>query len=445
MKNILLLGSGLSTSYLVEYLLKFCDQFNWTLNAADINEASAIERLKNHPKGKSHKLNISDTSKTGELIEKADVVISMLPAKMHFSVAKFCLELKKSLLTASYVTEELKSLEKEFSNKGLSLFCELGLDPGLDHMSAMKVINSIRSKGGKMTAFESFTGGLLAPSNEDNPWEYKFTWNPRNVVLAGQGVVKFIQEGRYKFIPYHKVFKRTEIVHIPDHGYFEGYANRDSLKYREVYGLEDVKTIYRGTFRRPGFCKSWDVFIQLGATDDSYEMEGVSEMTHRQFINSFLSYNPTDSVELKLAHYMNLEIDSDIMYRLKWLELFTEDRIGLEKGTPAQILEHILRKKWSINEKDKDQIVMWHKFNYELDGEHKEVQSHLVVTGVSKEKTAMAKTVGLPIAIATKLFLRDGLGQSGLNLPVQSEIYEPILNELQAFDIKFEEREIEIK
>ena len=192
----------------------------------------------------------------------------------------------------------------------------------------MHIIDKIRDAGHELKVFESFTGGLLAPSKEDNPWEYKFTWNPRNVVLAGQGIVKFIQEGKYKFIPYHKLFRRTEQVHIPGHGYFEGYANRDSLKYLDVYGLRGIDTIYRGTFRRPGFCRAWNVFVQLGATDDTYQMEGVDKMTHREFINSFLSYNPNDSVELKIAHYLGLELDGPEMHRLRWAGIFEDILVG---------------------------------------------------------------------------------------------------------------------
>jgi saccharopine dehydrogenase-like NADP-dependent oxidoreductase len=308
---------------------------------------------------------------------------------------------------------------------------ECGLDPGIDHMSAMRVIDSIRDRGHKLIGFESFTGGLLEPnSHADNPWEYKFTWNPRNVVLAGQGIVKFIQEGTYKYIPYQRLFRRTEMVHIPGYGYFEGYANRDSLKYLDVYGLRGINTIYRGTFRRPGFCRSWDIFVQLGATDDTYYMEGVDQMTHRAYINSFLSYNPNDSVELKLAHYMQLELDGPEMHRLRWLGMFDDELVGLEKGTPAQILEHILKKKWSLNETDRDMIVMWHKFNY-LDGETEhEIHSTMVATGDDRINTAMSKTVGLPLGMAAKHVLSGKINLTGVHIPIVREIYDPILDEL---------------
>jgi saccharopine dehydrogenase (NADP+, L-glutamate forming) len=309
-------------------------------------------------------------------------------------------------------------------------------------MSAMKEINQIKENG-ELLAFETFTGGLMAPSDEDNPWQYKFTWNPRNVVLAGQGGVKFIQEGKYKYIPYHKVFNRTEIIHIPGHGYFEGYANRDSLKYLDIYHLKGIKTLYRGTLRRKGFCRAWNIFVQIGATDDTYEMEGVDKMTHRQFINSFLAYNPHDSIEIKLAHYLNLPMDSEEMYMMKWLGIFDEEPVGLKHGTPAQILEKILMKKWNVNPHDKDLIVMWHKFVYKIGDTIKEKHSHMVLEGENSKNTAMAKTVGLPLGIASKLILKGKMNATGVVAPIIKEIYEPILEELASFGICFNETIIE--
>jgi len=297
-----------------------------------------------------------------------------------------------------------------------------------------------------MLQFESFTGGLVAPESDDNPWNYKFAWNPRNVVLAGAGgAVKFKQEGRYKYIPYHQLFRRTEIVDLPGYGSFEGYANRDSLKYREAYGLKDIPTIYRGTFRRPGFCRAWDVFVKLGATDDSYVIEDSENMTYRQFINSFLAYNPDDSVELKLMHYMKMDHDSDVMRKLEWLDLFKEIKIGLPRATPAQILQHILEKKWTMKENDLDMIVMYHLFGYRLNGEYHALQSYMVNKGQNKLHTAMATTVGLPVGIAAKMILNGKITTPGIHTPISKEIYEPVLNELEEYGITFEEREVEYR
>ena len=431
MKHILILGAGRSATSLIEYLIKNSMTHDWHLRIGDYDLRTAEEKCHNSSRAEAFQFDINHPEQCGIEVEKADLVISMLPAVYHPLVARQCVLHGVHMLTASYVSEEMRALDEEARKGNILLLNECGLDPGIDHMSAMRVIDSIRDRGHKLIGFESFTGGLLEPnSHADNPWEYKFTWNPRNVVLAGQGIVKFIQEGTYKYIPYQRLFRRTEMVHIPGYGYFEGYANRDSLKYLDVYGLRGINTIYRGTFRRPGFCRSWDIFVQLGATDDTYYMEGVDQMTHRAFINSFLSYNPNDSVELKLAHYMQLELDGPEMHRLRWLGMFDDELVGLEKGTPAQILEHILKKKWSLNETDRDMIVMWHKFNY-LDGETEhEIHSTMVATGDDRINTAMSKTVGLPLGMAAKHVLSGKINLTGVHIPIVREIYDPILDEL---------------
>ena len=443
MKRLLLLGAGRSSASLIKYLIQKVSLNNWELVVGDYDLKLAQDKLPSHPRLKGIQFDIFNEQQREKEISSADVVISMLPAAFHIHVAKCCLKFGKNLITASYVSEDFKKLEQEVGNKGLLFLMECGLDPGIDHMSAMKVIDDIRSKGHQLVNFETFTGGLIAPESEgNNPWKYKFTWNPRNVVMAGNGTVKFIQEGRFKYIPYHRLFRRTEIVEIPGYGLFEGYANRDSLKYLEVYGLKNIRTLYRGTFRRTGYCRAWDVFVQLGATDDSYQMEGVDTMTHREFINSFLSYNPHDSVELKLAHYLNLDLQGEEMFRLKWLGLFNDEPIGLEKGTPAQILEHILKKKWTIQPEDKDMIVMWHKFDF-LDGDKmRKIHSYMVVKGENAEDTAMAKTVGLPLGIAAELILNNKINSTGIKIPINKEIYNPILEVLEKEGIKVVENEI---
>ena len=443
MKKILLIGAGRSATVLINYLIRICNDRKWHLCIAEQNVEVVKEKVGDNDQVEIAPLDVTDDAQVSARISDADLVLSMVPARFHDKVAKACLEHSKHMITASYLSDEIRKQEKEVESKGLIFLNECGLDPGIDHMSAMKEIDTIRDQGGEITGFETFTGGLLAPSEDDNPWKYKFTWNPRNVVLAGTGTVKFLQEGRYKFIPYHRLFRRTELVHIPKYGYFEGYANRDSLKYLNLYNLEGIKTMYRGTFRKPGFCKAWNIFVQIGATDDSYELPHVDKMTHRQFINSFLSYNPHDSIELKLAHYLRLDIEGDEMFKLKWLGIFSDELVGLEKGTPAQVLEHILKKKWTMTEEDKDMIVMWHKFNYELDGVSKQKHATLVSIGDNQLETAMAKTVGLPMGIAAKLILEGSIKTPGVHLPVSKDIYDPILNELISdYNFDFIEEEI---
>uniref|UniRef100_UPI0040488DD1 saccharopine dehydrogenase C-terminal domain-containing protein n=2 Tax=Roseivirga sp. TaxID=1964215 RepID=UPI0040488DD1 len=443
MNRILILGAGRSATSLINYLLAAAEANDWHVVVADYALQLAEEKVMGHPSGTAKAINIREEADRNQVIGDADVVISMLPAAFHPLVAETCLDLGKHLLTASYVSEDMRALDQQAKEKGLLFLNECGLDPGIDHMSAKKVIDHIRNQGFELRAFESFTGGLLMPNpHDDNPWQYRFTWNPRNVVLAGQGTVKFIQEGKFKFIPYHRLFRRTEMIHIPGHGYFEGYANRDSLMYMEVYGLQDIQTLFRGTLRRPGYCKAWDIFIQLGATDDTYQMDGVHNMTHRQFINSFLSYNPNDSVELKLAHYLGLELDGPEMHKLKWLDMFEETPVGLHKGTPAQILEHILKKKWTISPDEKDQIVMWHLFDYVENGKTKRIRSAMVANGENANETAMAKTVGFPLGVATKLLLQGKIEARGVVIPITPEFYEPILAELDELGFHFIEEEV---
>ncbi len=443
MKNILILGAGKSGSVLIRQLLGESAEHNWSITIGEQFPEFVRQLFQPSERLNIITLNATDESALNAAVRESDVVISMLPAFLHPIVAKACLREKKHLVTASYVSDELKKMDASAKENGLLFLNEMGVDPGIDHMSAMQVIDRIRARGGVMTAFESFTGGLLAPESEkDNPWKYKFTWNPRNVVLAGQGVVKFRQEGRYKYIPYQRLFRRTEVIHIPDYGYFEGYANRDSLKYIDEYNLQEVKTIYRGTLRRPGFCRTWDAFVQLGATDDTYHMLNTEAMTHRDFINSFLYYDPIAPVELKLAHYMHWDIDSEEMYRMRWLGIFSDEKVGLKSATPAQILQKILEDKWSLNPDDKDMLVMWHQFNYEMNGEQKELHAYLVTIGDNRIDTAMAKTVGLPVAIATRLILQGKINLRGVVIPTVKEVYEPLLTELSGFGIEFRETEV---
>jgi saccharopine dehydrogenase-like NADP-dependent oxidoreductase len=348
------------------------------------------------------------------------------------------------LVTASYISPELKKLNEKVTKSGLVFMNEIGLDPGIDHMSAMQVIDRIRDKGGKILLFESFCGGLVAPEFDNNLWNYKFTWNPRNVVLAGQGgTAKFIQEGTYKYIPYHKLFRRTEFFEVEGYGKFEGYANRDSLNYREAYCLQDALTIYRGTMRRVGFSKAWNIFVQLGATDDTYTIEDSENMTYREFINLFLPYSPTDSVELKLRHYLKIDQDDSTWEKLVELNLFDKTRtIGIPDATPAQALQKILEDKWTLGETEKDMIVMYHKFGYELNGEKKQIDSKLVVIGEDRVHTAMAKTVGLPVAITALKILNGKITTPGVQIPISKEVYQPILKELETLGINFKEYDV---
>jgi saccharopine dehydrogenase-like NADP-dependent oxidoreductase len=445
MRSILIVGAGRSSSALVRYLLEksFIEKLKVVI--ADISIENAKKLVEGHENAEIVELDIFNIEGRKDLVGKADIVISMLPARFHLEIAKDCLDLGKSLVTASYISKELMAMDVEVKEKGLVFMNEIGLDPGMDHMSAMQVIDRIKDNGGKMLLFESFTGGLVAPESDNNLWNYKFTWNPRNVVVAGQGgVAKFIQEGKYKYIPYHKLFRRTEFLSIEGYGKFEALANRDSLNYRDIYGLEDVLTLYRGTIRRIGFSRAWNIFVQLGMTDDSYVMEGSEKMSYREFTNSFLPYKPHDSVQLKLRHYLKIDQDDVIWEKLLEIDIFNADKIvGLKEATPAQILQKILMDCWTLQKEDKDMIVMYHKFGFEMDGEKKQIESNMVVLGEDQTYTAMAKTVGLPVAIATLSILNGQIKSPGVQLPISREVYEPILKELENYDLRFVEKEVE--
>ncbi|WP_339661912.1 saccharopine dehydrogenase C-terminal domain-containing protein [uncultured Polaribacter sp.] len=445
MKNILIIGAGKSSSSLIKYLLATSADENLRLTIGDISTSNALKLINNHKNAKAISLDIFDKNQREKEIQKSDIVISMLPAHLHIEVAKDCVKFEKHMVTASYISEEMKELDTAVKEKGLVFMNEIGLDPGLDHMSAMQIIDKIKEQKAKMLLFESFCGGLVAPESDTNLWNYKFTWNPRNVVLAGQGgAAMFIQEGTYKYIPYHKLFRRTEFLTITDQGKFEAYANRDSLKYRSVYGLDNIPTMYRGTIRKVGFSRAWNIFVQLGMTDDSYTIEDSENMSYRDFVNLFLAYSPSDSVELKLRSYLKIDQDDVMWEKLVELDIFNpKKKINLKNATPAQMLQKILQDSWTLKEEDKDMIVMQHLFGYELAGEKHQIESSLVVLGENQTYTAMAKTVGLPVAIAALKILKGEIKTPGVQLPISKEVYEPILKELEKYGIKFTEREVE--
>lgn len=444
MRNILIIGAGRSSSSLIKYLLDKSTSENLKIIVGDVDKKFAEAKINNHSNASAITLDVFNETERRSAVKNADIVISMLPARFHIEVAKDCVEYGKSMVTASYISEEMQALDQEVKAKGLTFMNEIGVDPGIDHMSAMQVIDRIHENGGKMLLFESFTGGLVAPESDTNLWNYKFTWNPRNVVIAGQGSAsKFIQEGQYKYIPYQKLFRRTEFLNIDGYGKFEGYANRDSLKYRSVYGLDDIPTLYRGTMRKVGFSRAWNVFVQLGMTDDSYRIENSENMMYRDFTNSFLAYHPTDSVELKLRHYLKIDQDDIIWDKLMELDIFnTNKKVGLKNATPAEILQKILMDSWTLEEHDKDMIVMYHKFGYELNGKQHQIESQMVVLGDDQTYTAMAKTVGLPVAIAALKILNGEIKNTGVLIPINEKIYTPILKELEEYGVVFNEKEV---
>jgi saccharopine dehydrogenase-like NADP-dependent oxidoreductase len=442
MSNVLIIGAGRSATACIQYVLDQAAKNNWFVTVADADPELAEAKVGNHPNGRSTWLDVAKVNDRRELIARADVVVSLLPAHLHLEVAHDCIKLKKHLITASYVSEEMYRLGDEARDRELIFMGEMGLDPGIDHMSAMKQINEIKAKGGEITAFRSYTGGLIAPESDNNPWRYKFTWNPRNVVLAGQGTAQYLDSGKFKYIPYNRLFKQYDIIDVPGMGPFEVYANRDSLLYREVYGLSGIPNILRGTIRNIGFCEAWNALIQIGLTDGSYPILDADKITYHEMMEGYLNRRyGTGSVKDRMAQFLGEEADSEVMQKLSWLGLFRKKKINLPSATPALILEHLLLDKWKLSPDDKDMIIMQHEFEYTIDGQEKEMKSTLIMKGEDEINTAMSKLVGLPLGIFVKLVLEKRVTSTGVNIPVIPEVYEPVLEELERYGVKFNDVE----
>lgn len=442
MSKILIIGAGRSSSSLIDYFLSNAKTYGWHITIADANKGAVESKISKYKDiASAVEFDVHNTSLREELIKKADFVVSMLPAFMHGDVARDCVRLGKHIATASYVSQDMKDLDAEAKQKNLLLLNECGLDPGIDHASAMKVIHEIQDKGGKITSFKSFCGGLVAPESNDNPWGYKFSWNPRNVILAGQGTAQFIEDGKLKFIPYNRIYTQIETIEVDGYGKFDAYANRDSIGYKESYGLNDASTMLRGTLRFPGYCKAWNVFVRLGLTDDTYKIKNANTLTYTDLLESFLPKGAA-SVKDKLVAFMGTDVDAEVIAKLEYLELFSNRPIKLKEGSPAELLQNLLEEKWLLKSGDKDMIVMQHQFEYTLNGVGKKLESSLVVIGDDEVHTAMAKTVGLPLAISIKNFLTGKFKLYGVQIPTVKEIYEPMLSELESLNIIFTEKEV---
>ena len=442
MAKILIIGAGRSSSSLINYFLTHAQQHQWHITIADTNKASVESKIEAYKAiATAVEFDANNASLRSQLIAEADFVISLLPAFMHGEIARNCVRLGKHLATASYVSDVMKELDAEAKQKNILLLNECGLDPGIDHASAMKAIDDIKAKGGIITGFKSFCGGLVSPENNDNPWGYKFSWNPRNVVLAGQGTAQFIENGQLKFIPYNRLFTQICSITIDGYGDFDAYANRDSISYKEPYGLQDLQTMLRGTLRMPNYCKAWNVFVKLGLTDDTYKIKQANTLTYTDLLQAFLPESNL-SVKDKLIAFMGNEMDTTILSMLDYLELFSNKPISLKDGSPAELLQALLEEKWLLKKGDKDMIVMQHQFDYTLNGKSHVLHSSLVVKGDDEINTAMAKTVGLPLAITVKNFLTGQFNLYGVQIPTVKAIYEPMLKELEALGVEFLEKEI---
>ncbi len=448
-KKILLLGAGRSSSSLIRYLLEASEKNQWQVIIGDVSETAAREKTGSHTHARAIHFDVNDAGQRMAEVKAADLVISLLPPHLHYLVAVDCVTCSRHFLTASYLTPEMQDLHDAAVKKGILILNECGLDPGIDHMSAMEVIHRLQDEGCELQSFKSYTGGLVAPESNDNPWGYKFSWNPRNVILAGQGTARYILEGTYKYIPYNRLFTDIEKIEVGDLGLFDGYANRDSLAYRAHYGIENIPTLLRGTLRQTGFCRAWDVLVRLGFTDDTYKIEKPETLTYAQLVRALLpaSAQKPNLVEA-VAAFCNLPPDGEAMSKIIWTGILEEDKINLIQmdattavdATPAIILQHLLEKKWVLQPHDKDMIVMQHQFVFIRNNKTEKLISSLIVIGDDQQFTAMAKTVGLPLGIAAKLILENKILLTGVHIPVKKEIYEPVLKELEQSGIRFTEK-----
>lgn len=434
MKHVLILGAGRSSGALIEEMIRYG---KCRLTVADQSQAVAEASARGRARAVAFE---AGQPGAAELIAEADCVISLLPPVWHAPVAQHCLQQGISLFTASYVSAAMQALDRDARAAGVLLLNECGLDPGIDHMSAMEMIDQVRAEGGVPASFESYTGGLIAPATDpDNPWRYKFTWNPRNVVTAGQGTAIYLEGGRPRYLAYPRLFQHAVPVQIAGLGHLEGYANRDSLRYRDVYRLPEVDTLIRGTLRFGGYCAAWHILAYLGCCDDTYTWTSAAEVVPRDFINSFLpgGSQPPDE---KIAHLLHLDQHGPEIARLRWSGFFDE-RPLVATGSPAAITEAILNLRWKLKPEDRDLIVMWHRLHYRLgDGLHVREMS-LQVTG-DAHHTAMAKTVGLPLAFAAQLWLEGKIQAAGVQLPVEAAIYKPLLSRLAGVGIELKHRHV---
>lgn len=444
LKKILVLGAGRSSIYLIEYLLQHAEKNNWVVTIADLHKAAAQQKAGNSPAARAIQLDLMDTATLKIEVAAADVVVSLMPADMHIHVAQLCLELGKSMFTASYISDAMKAMQKEVAAKGLLFLNEIGCDPGIDHMSTMELINDIRAKGGVIKALYSYTGGLVARDCDTNPWHYKFSWNPRNVVMAAQpGPARYLANNYIRFKPYNRIFREYESVEVPGFGPLDAYANRDSIPYKDFYSLESAHTILRATFRYPDFCQGWAILVFLGLTNDQLQLQHCDELNYRDFLNMFLPPDDSPTVrngfERLLRERMNLNEDqiNTILVQFDFLDFFSDRKFQRTNGSPADLLLEMLERKWQLSPGDRDLIVMHHSLDYELQGQIKTETSTLLLEGENETYTAMAKTVGLPLAISVRLFLEGKIQLTGVLIPTDKALYEPIMEELKAYGVQF--------
>ena len=431
-QTILIIGAGKSATVLIQYLQQKAVENDWYVILADGDEANAKNKWNNAPNGNALGINIENELDRQNLVQKADIVVSMLPAQLHFLVAKDCLEFGKPLFTASYVDDNMRSIAAEIESKQLLFLCEMGLDPGIDHMSAMAIIDEIHEKGGKITSFKSHCGGLVAPESDDNPWHYKISWNPRNIILAGKAGAIYLENGATVSKDYATIFEQVPVVDLPGIGHLAYYPNRNSLSYIDTYHLHGVKDFVRTTLRYPAFCIGWNAIVQLHLTDET-----VIELAPNTTVqNWFATHIQQNGLEKILEKYTQ---DAIIKEQLEFIGLYETATIPAQFNSNASILQWLLEGKWKLADTDKDLVVMLHEIEYSIGDRRFKLDSSMVLTGEDAINTAMATTVGLPLAMGVCAYLKGEIKMTGLHIPIDARIYQPILKSLAEEGIVFEE------
>lgn len=436
MKRILVIGAGRTSSSLIKYLLSKSPENDWYVTIADQSLDAAEQKAGDHPRAKAIKFDVTNDEERSLQIAKADIVVSLLPETHHVYIIKDCIKQRAHLVTASYTSSEMSSFDEQVKDVGLIFLNEMGLDPGIDHMDTMRLISKVKSNGGQLMSLRSFGGGLIAPESDDNPWGYKITWNPMNVVIAGMASARYVQDGKLRIVPYNRLFLDTRIVDIPGAGKYEAYPNRDSIKYRRIYSVPRIPNVFRGSLRKIGFCKAWNAIVQIGLTDNRYIVPDSHKLTYNEWLSFYLQKENGVDTRKALVTFLKESNGSEIINKIEWLGLLSDEKIKLKDATPSEILLDLLRKKWKFREADKDMVILHTEVEYEIENRIERIVSSFVVKGEPGFNTAMSSTVGLPMGIAVNLILNNKVKEKGVIIPIYPDIYKPALKELAELGIK---------
>ena len=436
MKNILVIGAGRTSSSLINYLFQNSNEYGWHVTVADQSLELAEQKTANNPGAKAIQFNAMDEHQRSLQIGKADIVISLLPETFHVHLAKDCIKQRVNLVTASYISSEMAAFNDEVANAGLIFLNEMGLDPGIDHMDTMRLTSKVKAKGGNLISLRSYGGGLVAPDCDDNPWGYKITWNPMNVVMAGMASARYVKDEKLKIVPYNRLFRDVRLVDVPGLGTFESYPNRDSIKYRRIYNIPRIPNVFRGSIRKIGFCKAWNALVQIGLTDNRYLVPDSNKLKYNEWLSFYLDKKNGASVKQALVDFLKESDDGDVINKIEWLGLLSDEKIMLNDVSPAEILLDLLKKKWKFTEKDRDMVILQTEVEYEIKNKIEKIVSSLILYGKQGFNTAMSETVGLPLGVGAKLILNNKIKEKGVIIPIHADIYKPALKELAELGIK---------